>query len=59
VALRKMLRVLAPGCLSVAVWESLERSDACPLEVDLLERIAGAPAGDALRARSHSATLRR
>ena len=50
-ALREMLRVLAPGGrLAVAVWESLERSDAYPLVVDLLERVAGSRAADALRA---------
>jgi len=50
-AVREMLRVLAPGGrLAVAVWDSLDRSDAYPLVVDLLEKIAGTPAADALRA---------
>lgn len=50
-ALREMLRVLAPeGTLSVAVWDKLENSAAYPIEVALLERIAGKPAADALRA---------
>ena len=50
-ALREMLRVLAPGgWLAVAVWESLERSEAYPLAVELLARLAGESAADALRA---------
>ncbi len=50
-ALAEMLRVLAPGGrLAVAVWERLEASEAYPLEVELLERLAGQPAADALRA---------
>jgi SAM-dependent methyltransferase len=50
-ALREMLRVLVPGGrLAVAVWEALERSPAYPIEVALLERIAGQRAADALRA---------
>jgi ubiquinone/menaquinone biosynthesis C-methylase UbiE len=50
-AIREMLRVLAPGGrLAVAVWDSLENSDAYPLEVALLERRAGSEAADALRA---------
>lgn len=50
-ALREMVRVLAPGGrIAVAVWDSLERSQAYPIEVALLEQIAGAQAADALRA---------
>ena len=50
-ALREMLRVLKPGGrLAVAVWESLENSDAYAVEVALLERLAGKAAADALRA---------
>lgn len=47
----EMLRVAkAGGRLAVAVWEALERSEAYPLEVELLERRAGSHAADALRA---------
>ena len=50
-AIREMLRVLVPGgCMIVAVWESLENSQAYPLEVELLEQFAGQQAADALRA---------
>ncbi len=50
-AIREMLRVLAPGGrLAVAVWDSLENSEAYPLEVELLGRRAGIEAADALRA---------
>lgn len=50
-AIREMLRVLAPGGrLGVVVWDSLQNSEAYPLEVDLLERRAGREAADALRA---------
>ena len=50
-ALREMLRVLVPGGrIAVAVWESLENSEAYPIEVALLERLAGERAADALRA---------
>jgi SAM-dependent methyltransferase len=50
-ALREMTRVLAcGGRMAVAVWESLERSHAYPIEVELLERVAGSRAADALRA---------
>ena len=50
-ALREMIRVLKPGGrLAVAVWDSLENSEAYPVEVDLLERLAGAGAANALRA---------
>lgn len=50
-AIREMLRVLVPGGrLAVAVWDSLDSSEAYPLEVDLLEGRAGSEAADALRA---------
>ncbi len=50
-ALREMLRVAAPGGrLAVAVWDRLESSAAYSIAVDLLERVAGRPAADALRA---------
>lgn len=50
-AVSEMLRVLAPrGRLAVAVWESLDRSEAYPIEVELLQRVAGQEAADALRA---------
>lgn len=50
-ALREMLRVLTPGGrLVVAVWDSLENTPGYMSEVELLERIAGPEAADALRA---------
>lgn len=50
-ALREMRRVLAPGgTLAVAVWALLEDSEAYPIEVEILERLAGPAAADALRA---------
>lgn len=50
-AIREMLRVMTPGGeLTVAVWDTLENSPAYSVEVALLERIAGRPAADALRA---------
>lgn len=50
-ALREMMRVLVPGGrIAVAVWDSLENSAAYPAEVALLEREAGKPAANALRA---------
>ncbi len=50
-ALGEMIRVLKPGGrLAVAVWDSLENSEAYPIEVELLERLAGTDAADALRA---------
>lgn len=50
-ALREMMRVLTPGGrLAVAVWASLDESEAYPIEVALLDRLAGRNAADALRA---------
>jgi SAM-dependent methyltransferase len=50
-ALREMLRVMVPGGrLAVAVWDALEHSPVYPSWVALLERAAGPPAADALRA---------
>jgi len=50
-ALREMIRVLVPGGrVAVAVWDALERSQAYPRVVALLERMAGRQAADALRA---------
>lgn len=50
-AIREMSRVLMPGGrLVVAVWDALENSPAYSLEVALLDRLAGRPAADALRA---------
>jgi SAM-dependent methyltransferase len=50
-ALREAFRVLAPGGrLAVAVWDSLDNISAYAAETALLERVAGRPAADALRA---------
>jgi len=50
-ALREMIRVLKPGGrLAVAVWDTLENSAAYPIEVEVLERLAGDAAANALRA---------
>ncbi len=50
-AIREMVRVLQPGGrVAVAVWDSLQNSEAYPIEVGLLERLAGKAAADALRA---------
>lgn len=50
-ALRDMLRVLVPGGrLAVAVWDSLDNSEAYPLEVEMFKRFAGEQAADAMRA---------
>lgn len=49
-ALREMLRVLAPGGrLAVAVWDSLDHIPAYAAEVELVRRLAGNRAADALR----------
>ncbi|MEH2531744.1 SAM-dependent methyltransferase [Bradyrhizobium sp. AZCC 1588] len=50
-AVREMLRVMVPGgrC-AVAVWDVIEHASAFAALVDLLDRVAGKPAGDALRA---------
>jgi SAM-dependent methyltransferase len=50
-ALHEMLRVLVPnGRLAIAVFDSLDRIPAVAKEVDILERIGGSEAADALRA---------
>lgn len=50
-AIRQALRVLrSEGRLAFAVWDSLDNIPAYADEVALLERLAGAPAADALRA---------
>ena len=50
-ALRQVVRVLSPGGrVAFAVWDSLENIPAYADEVALLERLAGVPAADALRA---------
>ena len=50
-AIQEMVRVLRPGKkLAVSVWDSLERSEAYPEELDLLQRLAGDEAANALRA---------
>jgi ubiquinone/menaquinone biosynthesis C-methylase UbiE len=50
-AIREMIRVLVSGGrIAVAVWDSLDRSQAYPLLVALLERMAGSRASEALRA---------
>jgi SAM-dependent methyltransferase len=50
-AIAEMLRVLADGGrFAVAVWDSLDNIPAYAAEVDLLERLAGTRAADALRA---------
>lgn len=50
-ALAEMLRVARPrGRIAVSVWDSLQRSAAYPIEVELLRRHAGERAADALRA---------
>lgn len=50
-AIREMLRVLKPnGRLVVAVWNTVQNIPAYAAEIDLLERLAGTRAADALRA---------
>lgn len=50
-SLREMRRVLVPGGrLAVAVWGSLADTPAYAAETELVERLAGKEAGDALRA---------
>jgi SAM-dependent methyltransferase len=49
-ALREMLRVLKPGGhLAVAVWNSIAKAPGSAAMVDILERMAGSRAADALR----------
>jgi SAM-dependent methyltransferase len=49
-ALREMMRVLVPGGrLAVAVWASLDDTPAYAAETALVERLAGAAAGEGLR----------
>ncbi len=50
-SIREMLRVLVPGGkLAVAVWHDLDHSVPYKIEVELLERMAGSNAANALRA---------
>jgi SAM-dependent methyltransferase len=50
-SLREMLRVLAGGGrLAVAVWDSVDNNPAYADEVDLVQRMAGEEAAEALRA---------
>lgn len=50
-AVEEMLRVLVPeGRLAIAVWDSLENTPAYARAVNLLERMAGPDAANALRA---------
>jgi SAM-dependent methyltransferase len=50
-AIREMVRVLKPGGrLAVAVWDSIDHVPGYAAEVELLDRVGGKAAGDALRA---------
>lgn len=50
-AISEMLRCAKPNArIAVAVWETLDRSEAYPISVDLLHRRAGPAAAEALRA---------
>jgi SAM-dependent methyltransferase len=50
-AIAEMLRCAKPGRpIAVVVWELLEHSDAYPISVELLHRLAGPAAAEALRA---------
>ncbi len=50
-ALREMCRVLAPaGRVAFAVWDSLENNPGFQEKVNVLDRVSGRRAGDALRA---------
>ncbi len=50
-AVQEMVRVLKPGGrFAIAVWDSLENSRPYHIAVDILERLAGSDAADALRA---------
>ena len=50
-AVEEMLRVSRRGGrIAVAVWAALEQSEAYPEEVEMIERLAGKAAADALRA---------
>lgn len=50
-AIKEVVRVLGPsGRFAIAVWDSLENCPAYAVEVELLERMAGREAADALRA---------
>lgn len=50
-AVQEMVRALVPGGrFAIAVWDSLENSPAYAREIELLDRMAGEDAADALRA---------
>ncbi len=50
-AIREMLRCVRPGGgIAVAVWDTLDRSEAYPMTVELFRNRAGEAAADALRA---------